>query len=154
MPDSLAQRIPPAHTGRSEAATAASALAAAAAGEDVEEDGAAAWRLAHRAVVPHLAVGVAGQSERLHLDVESSPLELLRPGSPRHPDHVRDVDFGGTAGDGHHHGLALLVQRPGRGLLLGYRARRLLAVLVLLRLQVGAVRGRPVLGHLLALPDE
>src|SRR5271154_2611229 len=114
MADSLAQRIAAAHAGRSEAAATAALVGVA--GHDVKQDDAAARRLANRAVVPHL---VAAEHLELDLSLEPRGLQRLRGLPDRHPDDVRDGDLLGTGGDGHHYGLALLVQRTGRGLLPG-----------------------------------
>src|SRR3984885_11951301 len=135
-------------------AAVAAVAAAVAAGQDIEEDGAAARRLAERAVVPHSAVIVAAQSERLHLSLESRRPQYLRGLLDRHADHVGHVDLGRAGGDVHGHGLAVLVHRSGRGFLAGDRALRLLAVLVLLLLQADAICGGPLLGGLQVLPDE
>src|ERR1700688_4389508 len=103
MPDSLAQRMLPAHAGRSGAAAAALVTAAlvTAPGHDVEQDDAAARRLANRAVVPHL---VAAEHSELDLSLESRGLQHLGGLLDRHPDDVRDGDLLGTGGDVHHHG--------------------------------------------------
>src|ERR1700722_7626452 len=139
MANSLAQRMLPAHAGRSGAAALVAAAAlVTVAGHHVEQDDAAARRLANRAVVPHL---VAAEHLELDLSLESRGLKRLCGLLDRHPDDVRDGDLLGTGGDVHHHGLALLVQRTGRGLLRGDRALRVLAVLIRLLLQAGAVRG-------------
>src|ERR1700726_2827854 len=103
MADSLAQRMLPAHAGRSGAAAAALVTAAVAlvtaAGHDVEQDDAAARRLANRAVVPHL---VAAEHLELDLSLESRGLQHLGGLLDRHPDDVRDGDLLGTGGDVHH----------------------------------------------------
>src|ERR1700721_1672890 len=107
MADSLAQRIAAAHAGQSEAAPAAPAAAlVAVARHDVEQDDAAARRLANRAVVPHL---VAAEQLELDLSLEPRGLQRLRSLPDRHPDDVRDGDLRRTGGEDHHPGPPLLI---------------------------------------------
>src|SRR5260370_30694953 len=93
---------------------------------DVEDDGAAARRLADRAEVEHLVK----QAVPVHLDLESRRLKNLCRLPHRHPDRVRHVYFLRAGGHVDGNGLARYEARARGGLLAGDRALALLAVVV------------------------
>src|ERR1017187_2074285 len=102
---------------------------------DVEDDGAAARRLADRAEVEHLVQ----RSVPVYLDLEPRLLEILGRLGHRHSDRAGHVDELGTGGHVDADGLARLEGRARGGLLPGDGAGRLLAVVVRLLLQRHAV---------------
>src|SRR5260370_24658446 len=82
---------------------------------DVEDDGAAARRLADRAEVEHLVK----QAVPVHLDLESRRLKDLGRLPNRHPDRVRHVYFLRAGGHVDGNGLARCEGRARGGLLAG-----------------------------------